>query len=222
TEGQQRRERMADCEFECSEIYSYLFVGGYYVAGNRALLLEMGITHIVNCSASVVENAFSEDPTLRYLSLSMVDGRQDDICWFLPEVVQFIMRARSVNGKILIHCEKGISRSCSYAIAYRIWATGDSWKTCFNFVKKRRKVCAPNTAFTCNLIELGELIGSGGDSAMANLLFRCAYHLPHDPTTATLKLCRTAETRKIITPSTSMLDPLGVFVLRMVPTHEGG
>eukprot|EP01032_Pedospumella_encystans_P031255 gene31255-35280_t len=31
TESQQRRERMADCEFECSKITSYLFVGGYHV-----------------------------------------------------------------------------------------------------------------------------------------------------------------------------------------------
>jgi len=215
TEGQQRREKMADSEFECSEITKYLYVSGYYVAGNREILRSNGITHIVNCSAAVVESAFTADSSLKYLSLNMIDGRQDDISWFVCEVIQFIMGARSVGGKVLIHCEKGISRSCSYAIAYRIWATGDSWKSCFEFVKKRRKVCAPNTAFTCNLIELGELMGKEG-KVVGNLILRCAYHLPHDPTTAVLKLCRTPETRKVITPCTNMLDPRGVFVIRGV------
>jgi hypothetical protein len=46
------------------------------------------------------------------------------------------------------------------------------------------------------------------------MLFRVAFHLPHDPLTAVLKLCRNAETRKIIIPATSLLDPRGVFVIR--------
>jgi hypothetical protein len=222
TESQQRRERMADCEFECSRITSYLFVGGYHIATNREILRQNGITHVINCSAAVVENAFIHDTSLKYLSLSMVDGRQDDISWFLCEVVQFIMKARAVGGKVLIHCEKGISRSCSYAIAYRMWATGDKWKACFDYVKKGRSVCSPNTAFTCNLIELGELLGKDAarTGAGGNLLFRCAYHLPHDPKTAVLKMCRTADSRKIMVPATSLLDPKGVFVIRTVSSND--
>jgi len=125
TESQIRRERMADCEFECSEIMEYLFVSGYYVAGDRELLRERGITHIINCSAGIVKNHFADDKYLKYLSLNMVDGRDDDISWFLCEVIHFIMKARSVTGnRVLIHCEKGISRSCSFAIAYCMWSTG--------------------------------------------------------------------------------------------------
>lgn len=222
TESQQRRERMADCEFECSRITSYLFVAGYHIATNREILRRNGITHIINCSAAVVENAFIDDKSLKYLSLSMVDGRQDDISWFLCEVIQFIMKARSTGGKILIHCEKGISRSCSFAIAYRMWATGEKWKTSFDFVKRGRSICSPNTAFTCNLIELGELLGKDAATTGAggNLLFRCAYHLPHDPKTAVLKLLRTTESRKIMAPSTSLLDPKGVFILRTVYSNN--
>ena len=218
TESQQRRERMADCEFECSRITSYLYVGGYHVATNREILRQNGITHIINCSAAVVENVFASDRSLRYLALSMVDGRQDDISWFLCEVIQFIMKARAAGGNVLIHCEKGISRSCSYAIAYRMWATGDKWKTCFDYVKKGRSICSPNTAFTCNLIELGELLAKDAarTGAGGNLFFRCAYHLPHDPKTPVLKLCRTTDSRKIMTPATSLLDPKGVFIIRTV------
>ena len=125
TESQERRERMADCEFECSEIFSYLFVGSYRVASDRDLLRSKGITHVINCSAAVVDCFFKDEGTLEYLSLSMVDGRQDDIQWFMCDVIQFIHRAHKGGGKVLLHCEKGISRSCSFAITYRMWCTGE-------------------------------------------------------------------------------------------------
>ena len=73
-------------------------------------------------------------------------------------------------------------------------------------------MCAPNTAFTCNLIEIAEIFS--GNIASINILFRCAYHLPHDPTTPVLKLCRNNESRKVLTPRTSLLDPRGVFLIR--------
>jgi hypothetical protein len=231
TESQLRRKGMADCEFECSQITSYLFVGGCHVAGNWELLKSYGISRVVNCSSAVVENHFINEPSMKYLSINMFDSRQDDIFWFVCGIIQFILKARSLGEKVLIHCEKGVSRSCSFAIAYRMWSTGDmlnhsmfskfkciflnigeTWKIAFEYVKLRRAVCAPNTAFTCNLIEIGEILSN--EVVTRNLLFRTAFHLPHDPLTAVLKLCRNAETRKIIFPATSLLDPRGVFVIR--------
>lgn len=124
TEGQIRRGRMADCETECSQITRDIYVGGYYVAGKLDILKANNITRIVNCSSAVVENHFIGIEGMKYLSLNMVDGRQDDISWFLCEVIQFIISAKKAGERILIHCEKGVSRSCSFVIAYRLWATG--------------------------------------------------------------------------------------------------
>lgn len=124
TEGQSRRGLMADCESECSPIFDFLFVGGAQIARSWKTLEEHGITRIINCSAAVVDNHFLNDPKMKYLSLNMVDGRQDDISWFLGDVLQFIMSGRKAGEKILIHCERGVSRSCSFAIAYHVWTTG--------------------------------------------------------------------------------------------------
>ncbi len=126
TESQLRRKGMADCEFECSQITNYLYVGGYHVAGNLDILKANGITRIVNCASAVVENHFAHEPDMTYLSINMVDGRQDDIFWFLCDIIQFILKGRSLGEKILIHCEKGVSRSCSFAIAYRMWSAGEN------------------------------------------------------------------------------------------------
>lgn len=125
------------------------------------------------------------DSAIQYLSLNMVDGRDDDIAWFVAQVLHFIQIAVDNNANVLVHCEKGVSRSCSFVIAYLMWSKRKllnlflkfcgalsllplmylflfahvdmKWKDAFQYVKTRRNICNPNTYFTCNLIELDEL-----------------------------------------------------------------
>lgn len=64
-----------------------------------------------------------------------------------------------------------------------LYFTGKTWMDSFNYVKSKRICCAPNTAFTCNLIEINECFKP--DFKAENiLLFRLASHLiPDDPNT---------------------------------------
>ena len=124
TEGQSRRGLLTGCNSYCTRIFDYLFVGGWEVASSRRTLEEHGITRIENCCASIVDNFFLDEPGMTYLSLRMVDGRQDDISWFLGDVFHFILSGIAAGEKILLHCERGVSRSCSFAIAYHMWITG--------------------------------------------------------------------------------------------------
>lgn len=212
TEGQNRRDMMNDCENECSEIFSYLYLGGAKIAQSWEILSSLGITRVVNCARSVVDNHFANKSGMRYLSIDMLDGRQDDVTWFVCNVIQFIFKGKLKGEKTLIHCEKGVSRSCSFVIAYHMWAMGTAWKVSFDYVKSKRVVCNPNTAFTCNLIEFGELIV---DDNRANcVVMRCSYHLPHDPNTPVLKICRYNDSRKIIPLSNIHFDSNGVYVVR--------
>jgi len=212
TEGQSRRQLMATCEEECSQVTDFLYVGGAKVAGSREILRQHNITRIINFAPSVVENHFIDDDSLTYLSIDMIDGRQDDISWFFCEVIQFIEIGRHSKLNTLLHCERGVSRSCSFAIAYLMWASESSWKSAFDYVKSCRAACAPNTGFTCNLIELDELLH--GESRNTPIFFRCASHLPHDRGTPVLKLVRNPESRKIVHPRSSLLHSGGVFVVR--------
>ena len=226
TEGQTRRTAMADCEFECSEVVPGLYVGGASVATNRATLQKHNIRHIVNCAASVVPCPFINETYadadtdtdeqkplhFNYKLLKMVDGRQDDISWFVCEVLHFILAGRQAGHNVLVHCEKGISRSCSYVIAFLMWQHRLQWKTAFEYVKEKRHVCNPNTAFTCNLIEVGDLMH--GQKRKLHAFFRLATHLPHDMETPVLKCMRDINTRKLLLPNESYLDPQGIFVLR--------
>jgi hypothetical protein len=124
TEGQSRRSQLADCDYECSKITDFLFVGGSKVACSWDALSRNGITRVVNCALTVVDNYFCADSRMAYLSFNLLDSRQDDLTWFVCEVINFIEKGRLAGAKTLLHCEKGVSRSCSFAIAYMMWAQG--------------------------------------------------------------------------------------------------
>lgn len=124
TEGQSRRNQLADCDNECSPVCDFLFVSGAKVASSYDLLMKNKISRIINCAVTVVDNYFVSDPRFTYLSLNLVDSRVDDLAWFFCEVIKFIEKGRIAGQKTLIHCEKGVSRSCSFAIAYFMWAQG--------------------------------------------------------------------------------------------------
>lgn len=149
---------------------------------------------------------------MQYLSLNMVDGRQDDISWFVCDIIKFIEKGRCNGVNTLLHCEKGISRSCSFAIAYRMWKTGCTMTEAFQYVKSCRKVANPNTTFTCNLFELGDIFS--GVYRYSALVFRLAHHAAHDTLVPVLKLCRDEEDRKPCTPHISLLQPHAVVVIR--------
>ena len=124
TEGQSRRILLADCDNECSPVCDFIFVSGAKVASSYETLVKNKISRIINCAVTVVDNYFQSDPRFSYLTLNIVDSRQDDIAWFACQVISFIEKGRLAGQKTLIHCEKGVSRSCSFAIAYFMWAQG--------------------------------------------------------------------------------------------------
>ena len=218
TEGQTRRTMMAEVEFECSKITPFLFLGGAEVAKSWDVLEQNDISLIINCAASAVESRFENKRGMTYVKLHMVDGRQDDISWFVCEVAKQIQKAVNANRKVLLHCEKGISRSCSFAIAYQMLSQKISWKEAFDDVKSKRAVCNPNTAFTCNLMEIGELASAKGSNV--DMLLRLSSHLPHDAGTPILKPCRDAASRRLLPPSTRLLDPSACFVIRPGYAHD--
>jgi hypothetical protein len=220
TEGQLKRDAIADSELECSQITKYLFIAGQRVAENLELLLEKKITRIINCASSVVPNYHQGFGNMKYLSLNLVDGSKEDISWFVCEVIQFIYEGAQKKERVLLHCEKGISRSCAFGIAYRMWSTGETYRAAFSFISTRRAVCDPKPAFICNLTEIGEIFF--GSQVETSLLFRCSYHAAYDHLTPVLKLCRniTKSSREVIVPATSLLNPKGVFVLRTVRSNK--
>lgn len=81
-----------------------------------------------------------------------------------------------------------------------------------DYVVGCRPACAPNTSFTCNLIEIDDLLN--GESRNIPIFYRLASHRPGDTNTPVLKLIRSPETRKILLPRSNHFSSNGVYIVR--------
>ena len=60
---------------------------------------------------------------------------------------------KASGGRVLVHCQAGISRSATICLAYLINARRVSLDEAFDFVKRRRQVISPNLAFMGQLVQ---------------------------------------------------------------------
>ncbi|XP_046847884.1 serine/threonine/tyrosine-interacting protein-like [Xenia sp. Carnegie-2017] len=142
---------------EMQEVLPGVFLGPYSVAIKSKLnfLLEHGITHIVcireDLEANFVRPNFTEH--FKYLVLNIADKTTENIIQYFPRVRDFICECQSLNGKILIHGNTGISRSASLLIAYIMETYGMDYNNAFKYVQRKRFCICPNSGFTQQLME---------------------------------------------------------------------
>ncbi|KAF4666481.1 Dual specificity protein phosphatase 14 [Perkinsus chesapeaki] len=154
----QNELRLQRYRSQCSEILpGALYLGGAKVASNLEILKEKGITHIVNTAADVCSNSFA-DRGFKYATYFLKDARDEPM---LPAVLYHaILWIHSAitqeKGKVLVHCFEGVSRSSTVVVAYLMWLRCWTYSVAFDWVKKTRPICNPNTGFTCALIVLGK------------------------------------------------------------------
>eukprot|EP00873_Tetraselmis_striata_P019780 jgi/Tetstr1/440044/TSEL_028403.t1 len=151
SELQLRREKFAYYEKRCSEVADGLFVGGEAVAKSIEILRQSGITHVVNCVGFIYPEYFKDE--LTYRTLRLQDTPSEDISSVLYDVFDFFQDARSVGGKVFVHCSQGVSRSATLVIAFLMWKLDQPYDDVFAAVKAIRGVANPNIGFTCQLLQ---------------------------------------------------------------------
>ena len=148
--GEQSRRDQRAIQIQCSSILDdFLYVGGVKVASNLDTLLQNNITHIINCVGQKCENLWPNH--FKYLRYEIPDNGTDDICIYLRSAFEFIEQAKSRNGKILIHCVKGISRSPAIAIGYLMWKRRLTVEDALIIVRGHRQIADPNPSFVFQL-----------------------------------------------------------------------
>lgn len=129
-----------------NEILPTLYLSNFQPATNFDFLKTLGITHIVN--ASSIENMFPGD--LKYYRLKIDDLPSENISKYFEEINAFISNAINSGGKVLVHCDAGISRSPTLVISYLASINGSLNKS-FEYVKKKRSIIQPNMGFISQL-----------------------------------------------------------------------
>jgi len=135
---------------EMQEILPAIYLGPYSATRNLQELQQAGITHIVSLwdsSESRILKVHHPDH-FKYLQLEISDAATQNLITLFPAVKQFIDRAIiEENGKVLVNCMSGISRSPAFVVAYLMEATGMEYEVVYRFVQNKRFCMNPNPGF---------------------------------------------------------------------------
>ncbi|RLN66815.1 hypothetical protein BBP00_00001978 [Phytophthora kernoviae] len=163
-------KRQNDQAGVCSKLTEFLFIGGAAAAKNKTMLSQEGITHVINCAASVAPASFPDE--FRYLNIKLRDHSSQDIARHFYTMFDFIERARERGGRVFLHCVKGISRSPTMAIAYLMWYKHIGMYKALDFVRQARPVVDPNAGFIFQLTEWEQRRPEGKIKFQSTIVFR--------------------------------------------------
>ncbi|TNN57302.1 Dual specificity protein phosphatase 2 [Liparis tanakae] len=132
------------------ELLPFLFLGSSVHSSRRETLAAAGITAVLNVS-STCPNFYEGD--FQYLRLTVEDNLAADIRACFSTAIAFIDSVKQSGGRVLVHCQAGISRSATICLAYLMHTQRVKLDEAFDFVKRRRQVISPNLAFMGQLLQ---------------------------------------------------------------------
>jgi len=161
-------------ELGCTRLNRLIFIGGRAIASDLMALRKRRITHVLNMAVEC-ENFFEED--LLYCHISCTDKNDDggNFRASLHRIVDFIDSARVAQGRVLVHCNSGISRSSAAVLAYLVRRgprsglpdsgrardsrrppsarSGMALLAALEWLKERRPIASPHPAYMDELVE---------------------------------------------------------------------
>jgi atypical dual specificity phosphatase len=146
--------------FSASEITDRLFVGDLASACNNDAMRAQGITHIVSVFNGTVEMFPNE---FKFKAIHINDDPWVDIEKYFDESNAFIEEALSTpRSKVMIHCQRGVSRSVTLMMAYLLLKMNQSKQIpqaettqviadVLSQIKHHRSIAEPNDGFLDSL-----------------------------------------------------------------------
>ena len=146
---------------DCDEVYPKIFIGDEASARNIPFLHKVGITHVLNTAEGIwtdhsfvdLTSEFYDGSGITYQGLQLWDHPNVKILPYLGCANEFIAGALKSGGKCLVHCQMGVSRSATCAIAYMMMTQGWLAVDTFRLFRKRRDI-RPNDYYLDQLVEL--------------------------------------------------------------------
>lgn len=135
-------------DLQVAEVLPNLLLSSQSAAADRPTLTSCGVTHIL-CVAPGIEPSFPGEFT--YFSVPILDLPNINITDYFPKCFQIIDDVTRSGGRILVHCNAGVSRAVSVVIGYLIELEGMDFDSAFALVKSKRPASRPNDGFTLQL-----------------------------------------------------------------------
>ena len=127
-----------------NQIEESLYLSGIEAASNQGLLQERGITHVLSILDDL--SYLERYEGIEYMQIEMPDTPKANILRHVPQALSFISNSMK-QGKVLVHCAAGVSRSASIVIAYIMVKNQYDFDTAKAFVRSKRSCISPNRGF---------------------------------------------------------------------------
>uniref|UniRef100_A0A914CCK3 Uncharacterized protein n=1 Tax=Acrobeloides nanus TaxID=290746 RepID=A0A914CCK3_9BILA len=138
-------------DLQAAEVMPGVFLSSQDVAQDFQLLSQHKITHILNC-ATGIKNLYEKNFT--YLKIEMLDAPWENIRKHVILAIKFIDEAVSTGGRVLVHCNAGISRSTTLVLVYFMFKEKKSLNSALAHIRNVRNVARPNMGFMMQLNDL--------------------------------------------------------------------
>ncbi len=146
--------------FRASLIKPWLYVGARVDVNDEKILERYGVTQVINLSAN---NGASEFKKIKFSDYAIDDAVDAPISDFFEEITEKIESERLAGGISIIHCEMGISRAPTMAIAYLMITEQISVNKAFEELYSVRNIINPNFGFCLVLSSLNTKLGFDKD-----------------------------------------------------------
>ncbi|XP_037551544.1 dual specificity protein phosphatase 16 [Nematolebias whitei] len=150
-----------------TRILPHLYLGCQRDVLNKELMQQNDIAYVLNASNTCPKPDFIPDS--HFLRVPVNDSFCEKILPWLDRSVDFIETAKASNGRVLVHCLAGISRSATIAIAYIMKRMELSLDDAYRFVKEKRPTISPNFNFLGQLLDFEKNIKSSGSDHRKSL-----------------------------------------------------
>lgn len=132
-----------------SKVTDHLYTGGA-AALNPSTIADSDISCIINVT--------NEIPNLRMtgvisMKLWLEDTLDTDLRPYFDMVADQIQEVADREGRTLVHCLAGVSRSASFCLAYLIKYEKKSLREAYDYLQARRPMVRPNVSFWKQLVE---------------------------------------------------------------------
>ncbi|KAM9197925.1 dual specificity protein phosphatase 13B isoform 1-T1 [Dugong dugon] len=146
-----------------NEVWPNLFLGDAYAARDKNKLIQLGVTHIVNAAAGKFQVdtgvKFYRGMPLEYYGIEADDNPFFDLSVYFLPVARYIRTALSVpQGRVLVHCAMGVSRSATLVLAFLMICENMTLVEAIKVVQAHRDIC-PNSGFLQQLQVLDNRLG---------------------------------------------------------------
>jgi len=162
-QGPQDVEWKYEMRRECQEILPGLILGPLQAAKSLDILRGLGISHVV--CIRVAKEAFSVKPRFpddfKYMVVDLADSEEQNLIRYFPAAKGFIDTAIQGGGRVLVHCNGGISSSPAFVIMFVMQHFQISWEDALHYVQNRRYCISPNSGFITQIKEYEPIYKAG-------------------------------------------------------------